>query len=444
MLSMKSRLPASVMSVGLASLLVTLTACNSQTPTSPTLSANAGPTVVVPTTQASSPVELRIFVTDQNVYAPLADAFMRKYPEVKIAFYQSYEYPHKQIPELIKSGTPVDLVDSYDSLTSYMVGSDLLMDLREFMAADPQFDPTVIQDTLLQTGQVGGKPNQYLLPVAVDNIVLFYNKSIFGKAGVPEPTEDWTWDDLVNACKKIQSALPGIVCLGPWKSSGVWNWYPWVRGYGGDVYTANGSKSTYSSPEVTEALRNYTELWTKHHIMQPPGQEAIDCFSEEKCAATVGNISYMDVLKKSASSSGMEVGTQLIPKFPKGRFTTSVVVEFGIVKGAQHSQQAWQFLKYMLSPEAQGQVIKAGMGLPVLKSSVAIPADDEVYVKALASAVRIPAYPSACGSLLMGGVSDAQTVTANAIDNAIKGYATLEEGLKRADTRLDFCLVERK
>jgi len=34
------------------------------------------------------------------------------------------------------------------------------------------------------------------VPALVDNLAVVYNKDLFAAAGVPEPTADWTWDDL--------------------------------------------------------------------------------------------------------------------------------------------------------------------------------------------------------------------------------------------------------
>ena len=34
------------------------------------------------------------------------------------------------------------------------------------------------------------------VPALVDNLAIVYTKDLFAAAGVPEPTADWTWDDL--------------------------------------------------------------------------------------------------------------------------------------------------------------------------------------------------------------------------------------------------------
>ena len=43
----------------------------------------------------------------------------------------------------------------------------------------------------------------YGIPVGFTTHALFYNKDLFAEAGIEEPTNDWTWDDLQKAAKTI-------------------------------------------------------------------------------------------------------------------------------------------------------------------------------------------------------------------------------------------------
>src|SRR5437588_657670 len=45
--------------------------------------------------------------------------------------------------------------------------------------------------------------NQYAIPKDFDTVGLWYNKTMFDEAGLAYPDENWTWDDLYNAAKKL-------------------------------------------------------------------------------------------------------------------------------------------------------------------------------------------------------------------------------------------------
>src|SRR4051794_24310393 len=47
-------------------------------------------------------------------------------------------------------------------------------------------------------------------PAVVDNVALFYNKTVFDSAGVAYPTSDWTWDDFRTAAKELTDSANHI------------------------------------------------------------------------------------------------------------------------------------------------------------------------------------------------------------------------------------------
>lgn len=50
----------------------------------------------------------------------------------------------------------------------------------------------------------------YGVPVSVVTSCLYYNKDLFDQAGVEYPTDDWTWEDVAEASKQIQSKLDDV------------------------------------------------------------------------------------------------------------------------------------------------------------------------------------------------------------------------------------------
>ena len=54
-------------------------------------------------------------------------------------------------------------------------------------------------DTLWNYNSYDG--STYGIPIGFTTHALFYNKDIFKEAGIDEPTNDWTWDDVKTAAK---------------------------------------------------------------------------------------------------------------------------------------------------------------------------------------------------------------------------------------------------
>lgn len=106
------------------------------------------------------------------------------------------------------------------------------------------------------TAQPSGKKT-IGFPAVVDNIGLIYNKTVFDKAGVAYPTNDWTWDDFRAAAKKLTDSANHIYGYG-YSVSGseetTWQFWPHLWQNGGTIMSADGKKAEFASPAGDKAL----------------------------------------------------------------------------------------------------------------------------------------------------------------------------------------------
>jgi multiple sugar transport system substrate-binding protein len=82
----------------------------------------------------------------------------------------------------------------------------------------------------------------------VDTIALWYNRALFDQAGVAYPTDDWTWEDLYAAAKKITKAdgsVYGFACPNNNNQAG---WYNLIYGNNGYVISEDKKKSGMDLP----------------------------------------------------------------------------------------------------------------------------------------------------------------------------------------------------
>jgi len=101
--------------------------------------------------------------------------------------------------------------------------------------------------------------------------VLVFRKNLFDEKGIPYPTAEWTWDDLLETAKKLTDPKRGIfgLAFGRGKHES-WHWITFLWSAGGDVMVYNEDKDewhcVFDSPEAAVALNYYirlcTEEWT--------------------------------------------------------------------------------------------------------------------------------------------------------------------------------------
>ena len=99
--------------------------------------------------------------------------------------------------------------------------------------------------------------------------VFLYRKDLLAKYGVPEPTADWTWEDLFDACKKLTHPAEGIYGLRLGKGKGEsWYWVTFLWSAGGEAMMYDEEKdewaATFDSDEAVTALDFYVRLTTEH------------------------------------------------------------------------------------------------------------------------------------------------------------------------------------
>ncbi len=102
----------------------------------------------------------------------------------------------------------------------------------------------------------------YGLPTDLDMGVVFYNKDLFKKAGVAEPTSGWTWDDFADTAKALTSGDGTGKQFGADIAASFGN-YPFLSSvaysYGGQLIDTTTNTPTVDQPAGKKAI----ELWDR-------------------------------------------------------------------------------------------------------------------------------------------------------------------------------------
>ena len=129
-------------------------------------------------------------------------------------------------------------------------------------------DPTVL--SIFRRGAA-----VYAVPRGYSPVVIAYNKDLFDRAGLPYPTDDWTWDDFLHVAHALTRDTDGDGRIDQWGTSldrAVAAWLPWVWSGGGDVLCPGGRRATacLDSPTSIAALRWYAGLVTTERVAPSP------------------------------------------------------------------------------------------------------------------------------------------------------------------------------
>ena len=150
-------------------------------------------------------------------------------------------------------GDMPDVFWMHSNTAQMYMENDLLYPLDDMIAADDQIDLANYYEGIVNLYKSGDK--QYALPKDHDTIALLYNKAIFDKYGVDYPTDDWTWEDLIEAETKITEAGKddGVYGMAMNTSNNQDGWYNVVYDYGANIVTI-GSDAGKAGMEVVRRI----------------------------------------------------------------------------------------------------------------------------------------------------------------------------------------------
>jgi multiple sugar transport system substrate-binding protein len=240
------------------------------------------------------------------------------------------------------------------------VQDDVMLPLDDFMAKTgtkkEEFIPSLI-DAFSANGKVYGIPKDF------NTLGLFYNKDLFAKAGVAEPTDDWTWDDLKAAAQKLSDPANNVYGLGVPADAGRFPIFVFQNG--GAIMTPDFQDTLLDAPEAIEAGKFYTSFRAEKIGAIPAdvgeGWQGT-VFGKGQFAMVYEGGWLIPYLKQQFPNINYGVVTP--PAGPKGEGNLIFTVAYVISKNSKNPEAAWRVINYLTSEAAQKKVMESGFALP--------------------------------------------------------------------------------
>ncbi|MEO7447685.1 MAG: extracellular solute-binding protein, partial [Humibacillus sp.] len=214
----------------------------------------------------------------------------------------------------------------------------------------------------------------YGLPAGGDGRILYFNKKLFAKAGLPADWQPTSWQDIIDAGKKLKT-LPDVVPLqinagtAMGEATTMQGVLPLLVGTGKEIYSDN--KWQGNTKEVRDVLGFYKTildqgLEDKNFQQAAKGRdESFAAFAAGKIGVLLeGDYFWRSVINPDNGDSPMasrdsDVGWAFIPAQAAGKGvggTDHVSMSGGsgyfLNPNTKYPQQAWELLQFMGSADA--------------------------------------------------------------------------------------------
>lgn len=307
---------------------------------------------------------------DTETYQARADLYAKSHPNIHINVINLGKYD-QQVETMIAAGKAPDLMNAAQDAAGFGVNGalmDLTPDIKQSHFDINRFEPGYI-------GEYQYHGSTYALPDRGGYIMMYYNKDMFAKAHVAPPTRNWTWNDFLNAAKKLTIKKGNKTVQWGYAGSGWWPVYgSFVHQAGGDFLNADESAGTATSAATTKAMNFTQDLAYKWHVTPTQvewanmgaGEGGDAMFGQGKIAMLFTG--FWDI-GGYASTKGLNFGIAPLPKGSQGGMET-VGTGVGICNESQHKQEAWDFLQWLSTPVGQHPIVTHGEDIPATKAGM--------------------------------------------------------------------------
>jgi len=341
---------------------------------------------------------------DRSFYAVLQKAFEARHPHIHIQFIKQNE--GNKVETMIAGGDAPDIISIGVDKLHYYLEAGVFRDLTPMMSpADTDdlksFFPVCVSP-FVRDGHV------YALPWSYVPFILFYNKNLFDREGIPYPNDNWTWADYRSAAKRLTRDTDGDgitdefgAAFAQWQDG----YYCWFFQNGGRVLSGSqrpltpnplsqkrerglhgGSpdpflrekaaiggpfvRATFTDPKVVEAVR-FLHTLTREDRSIPtdvnrPKAVGTGLFEAGRLAMNGPTGSFYIPAYRAYEKVDWDIAS--VPAGPSGKGTIVAPQAHGVSAQCRHPREAYELVKFVSGSEGQMLLAQSGLFVPCRRS----------------------------------------------------------------------------
>jgi len=319
----------------------------------------------------------------------------RNEPEVVAAWIEEFEalYPHIDVEWEVRPGgdwqsllitqmianTAPDVFEFWGAFGQDLARRGLLLDMRPYVERDftqeeiADFYPVAWESSFARFGPNAGA--QFMMPRYINVMVMHYNEDHFQEAGLESPLaldarREWTWESFREAARKLTRVDGDMVSR--WgavvSTSSMPRILNWVWGAGGDFFDLeNPTRFIGDRPEAARGIQFlYDLIWQDGSV---PAEDSGSLFPSG--AASIYETGFAEVPSYIDTIEGFAWNIVPRPVGPAGRPGYLVDDSFGIWSGTPHPEEAWLFVKFLVSRRGQ-EILVEHNRIPPVRGSAAL------------------------------------------------------------------------
>jgi len=402
-------------------------------------------------------------VSDLQINNGVIAGYTKKNPKISVSPQQWVGNYYQKLQVGIAGGTVPDMVYFQGWMWQPYALGNQVVDLDDNIARDKASLPSDLfpADLDAYVRQLSLKGKHYGMPVDTGSMVMYYNKDLFDASGVPYPKDDWTQQDFLDTCQKVQDGLKKagkdkIYAYQPNYANDYTRDFRWWRANGGMEFDQleDPKKATWDAPEIAAAwqlelhdLSNKGQAISQAALLSGGGSSAFYNYGIQNglAAMKVEGPWFLPQMwgDKAATKGGLKFDVVPAPKGSAGPSEFWQVEPIVIWKTSKHQDECWDYLKFAVSSDGQQPVAEGGRmtNTPTSITNQWAPVAQKLY-----NFQNAKAFASSAGASMVetGGVSTDQFALKGGLhaarDAVINGSKTAKEALSAANPQVQAVL----
>lgn len=373
-------------------------------------------------------------------YQILVDAFHAKHPEIQVEVIQvpSQSDYRKRLAADLTAGSPADVVFFNYRLYAAFAEAGALQPLNDFLENSKVIQESDFYPQAMEPFKWKGE--QMCIPQNISSLVVYYNKDLFKEAGVPFPSEGWTWDDFTSAAESLTKDIDGDGVTDQF-GGGIDPEFirlaPFIWQSGGEIVDdpANPTTLMLDTDEAFTAVEFFVGLQTVHHVVPNAEQEA----SENSESRFINGRTAMYFNSRRAVPTFREsaIFDWDVAPLPQGKSPATILHADGycIPNDSKNKDAAWVFIEFANSVEGQTIVASTGRTVPSLKAVAESSAFLDPNTKPAGSQVFLDVIPTIHALPVIPKWADIEEIVTEELIRAFYGETEIYDALFRAIER---------
>ncbi|MBN1348295.1 sugar ABC transporter substrate-binding protein [candidate division KSB1 bacterium] len=349
---------------------------------------------------------------DMSIWREMKRLYEAKYPDrfIKLELVAG-RYEDKLSLSFI-GGKAADVIMLDDDHFKMNAFSGNLLELTSYINRDrEQLELNDFFKNSLEAFQLGGK--QYGMPWDCFSVILFYNKDLFDKYNLKYPSENYTWDDLLHAAQTMTRDLDGDGYRDQFGFNfglSRLNLTPIMWTFGGGLLTKDWEYSALGTPESRQAIDFIRDMLYKYEIC-PRSEDMADMndyimLLTGRVGIIMSGAYTIDHIRSIGQGMAWDIAP--LPTGPAGTFSRAAFDGLGINAQSTVKQEAWDFIKIVLSSQGQEFLGRRAKSVPIKISDAMTyyvrsdtPQNEEIVIQGLQNCGRTMPQIVAQGNLAL-------------------------------------------